>query len=136
MQTTEPGGPMANPITPTAEQGALLAGLPAEEPVVMINLLEFKQPDGVASYERYAREVGPHLQAVGARPLYAGDALAYVVGEAPKPWWDAILVVEYPSPAAFVTMVGSEAYQEVHRHREAALERAELIATHVLGLAS
>jgi uncharacterized protein (DUF1330 family) len=127
---------MANPITPTAEQGALLSGLPADQPVVMINLLRFNRPDGVAHYERYAREVGPHLQAVGARPLYAGDARGFVIGEGPKPWWDAILVVEYPSPAAFVTMVGSEDYQEVHKHREAALERAELIATSAWALAA
>ncbi len=127
---------MANPITPTPEQGELLTRLPAEEPVVMINLLRFKPPDGVAHYERYAREAGPHLQQVGARPLYAGDARGFVIGEGAKPWWDAILVVEYPSPAAFVTMVGNKDYQEVHKHREAALERAELIATNMWTLGS
>jgi hypothetical protein len=24
-----------------------------------------------------------------------------VIGDGEKPWWDAIIVVEYPSPAAF-----------------------------------
>ena len=120
---------MAEQIVPTAEQGELLAGLPADEPVVMINLLQFRQPDGRASYARYAREVGPHLQAVGARVLYAGEAKAFVIGEGARPWWDAILVVEYPAPSAFLRMVGSEDYAQVHEHRAAALARAELIAT-------
>ena len=118
-------------IVPTPEQSALLAELPAEDPVVMINLLQFKQPDGPAHYERYAREVGSHLAAVGARPLYVGKAPAFVIGEGARPWWDAILVVEYPTPAAFASMVTSEAYAEVHVHRAAALARAELIATSV-----
>lgn len=120
---------MAEPIRPTAEQSALLAELPGEQPVVMINLLQFKQPDGAAHYERYAREVRPHLEAVGARGLYGGTANAFVIGDGPRPWWDAILVVEYPMPAAFVQMVTSAEYAEVHVHRAAALEHAELIAT-------
>ncbi len=120
---------MTDPVVANPEQRALLAELPPEDPVVMINLLQFKQPGGAAHYERYARDVGPHLTAVGARPLYAGTAQAFVIGEGPRPWWDAILVVEYPTPAAFLAMVTSEAYSEVHVHRAAALERAELIAT-------
>jgi uncharacterized protein (DUF1330 family) len=120
---------MADTIVPTREQSALLASLPPDQPVVMINLLRFKAPDGESHYARYAREVDPHLDAVGARALYAGSARAFVIGDEPRPWWDAILAVEYPSPAAFTTMVTSEAYGEVHVHRAAALERAELIAT-------
>jgi uncharacterized protein (DUF1330 family) len=120
---------MSQAIVPSREQSALLAELPPEQPVVMINLLQFKQPDGASHYARYAREVTPHLDAVGARALYAGNARACVIGEDARPWWDVILIVEYPSPQAFTSMVTSEAYAEVHVHREAALERAELIAT-------
>ena len=120
---------MAEAILPTAEQSGLLAELPADEPVVMINLLRFNKPNGAAHYERYAREVQPHLTAVGAKALYAGTACAHLIGEEPRPWWDAILVVEYPTPAAFVRMVTAPEYAEVHVHRAAALERAELIAT-------
>ena len=119
---------MTEPV-PTPEQIGLLAQLPAEQPVVMINLLQFKKPDGTAHYERYAREVRPHLDAVGAKGLYAGTGQAFVIGDGARPWWDAILVVEYPTPAAFVSMVTAEDYAEVHAHRAAALERAELIAT-------
>lgn len=118
----------AQPIAPTPQQAELLAGLPPDRPVVMVNLLAFK-PDGERHYETYAREVQAHLDAVGAKALYAGKAAAFVVGDGPQPWWDAIVVVEYPTPAAFVTMVTDEGYADVHVHRANALEHAELVAT-------
>lgn len=120
---------MAPTIAPTPEQAELLAALPQDQPVVMLNLLRFKPDGGEEDYATYVREVRPHLESVGARALYAGKGRAFVIGEEARPWWDAMLVVEYPTPAAFVAMVTSDAYAEVHEHRERALERAELIAT-------
>lgn len=127
---------MSEPIVPTAEQQALLAGLPADQPVVMINLLGFRQPDGATHYGRYAREVQPHLESVGARAIYAGTTRGFLIGEGARPWWDAILVVEYPTPSAFVQMTGTAEYAAVHEHRARALQRAELIATTSWGLES
>jgi uncharacterized protein (DUF1330 family) len=120
---------MTEELVPTAAQLEQLAQLPEDQPVVMINLLEFKKPDGVERYERYAREVQPHLERVGATPIYAGTAEAQLIGEGLRPWWDAIIVVRYPSRQAFVDMATGEGYAEVHEHRAAALDRAELIAT-------
>ena len=60
---------------------------------------------------------------------YGGTAPAVVIGDGERPWWDAILIVEYPTPAAFIDMVTSEAYAKVHEHRAAALDRGDLIAT-------
>ena len=42
--------------------------------------------------------------------------------------WDAVLLVEYPSRAAFIEMVSSPEYLEAHAHRERALERTIVIA--------
>jgi len=120
---------MAEQVIPSSDPRELLAGLAADEPVVMINLLQFKQPDGVEHYKLYARGVVVHLENVGGRVLYSGSAKAFVIGDGERPWWDAILVVEYPTPAAFLKMVADPDYLEVHKHREAALDRAELIAT-------
>jgi len=114
---------------PTAEQVRQLAQIPDDQPVVMVNLLRFNRPDGVERYGRYARDVQPHLERVGGTPIYAGTADAMVIGEGLKPWWDAIIVVRYPTRQAFLDMVSGEGYAEVHEHRAAALERAELIAT-------
>jgi uncharacterized protein (DUF1330 family) len=116
-------------VTPTAEQAAALSQLPKDIPIVMINLLAFKRPDGARSYERYAGEVQPHLERAKARVLYIGEQRQMVVGDDAHAWWDSVIVVEYPSIDAFFEMVSDTAYQAVHRFREAGLERAELIAT-------
>jgi len=120
---------MAEYVVPTSDPGELLAGLAPDEPVVMINLLQFKEPDGVEHYKLYARGVVVHLEGVGGRVLYSGNAELAVIGEGERPWWDVILVVEYPTPAAFLKMIVDPDYLEIHKHREAALDRAELIAT-------
>jgi uncharacterized protein (DUF1330 family) len=120
----------------TPEQARALAARPADAPVVMINLLKFKTQGGLASYLQYGREVAPHLQRVGATVRYAGTAPAFVIGDGEQPWWDAILVVEYPTPQAFIDMVTTPEYVKVHEHRAAGLERGDLIATSAWSLAA
>jgi len=119
----------------TPEQFAALAARPADQPVVMVNLLKFKQPGGLERYLQYGEEVGPHLERVGASIRYGGTAPAVIIGDGEKPWWDAILIVEYPTPGAFVDMVTTEEYAKVHEHRAAALERGDLIATSIWSVA-
>jgi uncharacterized protein (DUF1330 family) len=105
------------------------ANLPADAPVVMINLLKFHEGDGLAEYRQYAHQVQPHLERVGGSVRYAGTAPYNIIGDGERPWWDAILVVEYPSPQAFVEMVTDPDYQKVHEHRAAALVQGDLVAT-------
>lgn len=105
------------------------ANLPADAPVVMINLLKFHDGDGLQHYLTYTREVKPHLDRVGGSVRYAGTNPHSVIGDGERPWWDAILVVQYPTPQAFVDMVLDEGYQKVHEHRAAALEQGDLVAT-------
>jgi uncharacterized protein (DUF1330 family) len=118
-------------LEPTPEQIAALSARPADEPVVMINLLQFRSNGGRESYLRYIAEVGPHLQRVGGSVRYAGQSPGVVIGDGEKPWWDAIIVVEYPSPSAFLDMVTNEEYLEVHQHRAGGLDRGDLIATSI-----
>jgi uncharacterized protein (DUF1330 family) len=116
-------------LPPTKEQIAALAARPADVPVVMINLLQFRKPDGAERYLEYGAAVAPHLERVGGQMLYAGGAPASVIGD-DEPWWDAVIVVQYPSPAAFLDMIFSDDYQQnAHPLREQALERGDLIAT-------
>ena len=105
------------------------ANLPADKPVVMINLLKFNDTGGVDSYRQYGVEVAPHLERVGGRVVYSGGNPWAVMGDDERPWWDSILVVEYPSPQAFVDMVTDPGYQEIHQHRANALSQGDLIAT-------
>ncbi len=120
---------MSSALEPTHEQFAALAARPADAPVLMVNLLKFKTEGGLESYQRYGREVAPHLERVGASVRYAGTAPAVVIGEDERPWWDAILIVEYPTPQAFIDMVTTPEYAEAHEHRAAGLDRGDLIAT-------
>jgi len=126
---------MGATLQTTPEQFAALAARPADAPVVMVNLLKFKTQGGLDSYQRYGREVAPHLERVGAAVRYAGTAPAVIIGEGERPWWDAILIVEYPTPQAFIDMVTTPEYAKVHEHRAAALERGDLIATSVWSVA-
>jgi uncharacterized protein (DUF1330 family) len=126
---------MSSTVETTSAQFAALTARPADAPVVMVNLLKFRENDGLESYLRYGQEVAPHLERVGATIRYGGTAPAVVIGDGECPWWDAILIVEYPSPAAFIDMVTTEEYAQVHQHRAAALDRGDLIATSIWSVA-
>jgi uncharacterized protein (DUF1330 family) len=96
-------------------------------PVVMLNMLRFKE-GGRASYESYSREVVPFLEAVGGSLIYGGDCSTVLV--APESHeWDAVLVVRYPSRAAFGQMVANPEYQKITHLRTEALSEAVLQAT-------
>ena len=127
---------MTAPLQTTPEQFASLTARPADAPVLMVNLLKFKPSGGLESYQRYGREVAPHLERVGATVRYAGSAPGVIIGDGERPWWDAILVVEYPTPQAFIDMVTTAEYAKVHEHRAAALERGDLIATSTWSIAT
>lgn len=116
-------------IDPTPDQVAALMEAGHDGPVHMINLLQFSPDGGLAGYERYMDEVQVHLDAVGGRAVAFSATRQVVIGDEQRPWWDAILTVEYPSIAAFVQMVTSDGYQSIAHHRTNALTRAELIAT-------
>jgi uncharacterized protein (DUF1330 family) len=122
-------------LQPTPEQFAALAARPPDAPVVMLNLLKFNVPDGRNHYLQYGVVIAPHLRRIGATVLYAGEAPTVVIGDGETPWWDAILLVQYPTPQAFIDMVTSRGYAEIHQHRAAALERGDLIATSIWSVA-
>lgn len=127
-------------ITPTRDQIEALASAAQDGPVVMLNLLRFKdRADGIdagvsgrEAYERYARATGPFLEAVGGRVLQAAEARQTVIGpQAPE--WDMVLLVEYPSRAKFLEMATNPEYLKIHEHREAALADSRLIACEAAG---
>jgi uncharacterized protein (DUF1330 family) len=121
---------MSSALEPTPDQIEALLARPADAPVVMINLLQFRD-GGRQSYVRYVQEAASHLERVGGTVRYAGTSPSVVIGDGEKPGWDAILVVEYPSPAAFIDMVTNEEFAKVHQYREDALDRGDLIATSI-----
>ncbi len=63
----------------------------------------------------------------GGRVLWSGRAEQVLIGD-PAADWDVVVLVEYPSRAAFVEMVSSPEYLEAHADREAGLERTVVLA--------
>jgi uncharacterized protein (DUF1330 family) len=123
-------------LYPTKEQiEALLSG-PADRPVVMLNLLQFKPtataPDegmsGEQAYERYANEMTRFVESRGGRILWTGTVDGQVIGGAAAGFHMAALV-EYPSRRAFVEIAMSPKVAEIGVHRAAGLEGQWLLAT-------
>ncbi len=106
---------------------------PEVGPVVMINLLRFRERTdsgeaGVDVYARYARNAAAFVAAVGGELLWQGRPTHLIVGgEADR--WDRVLMVEYPSRAAFAQMVSDPRFQQVQKDRVDALEATVLIAS-------
>lgn len=124
-------------IEPTEQQVARLAASDDSGPVVMLNLLRFKDradgidgADGISgaeAYQRYGAAVMPFLARAGGRVLLLAEPQESVIGP-DHGEWDLVLVAEYPSRAAFLEMISDPAYLEVHRHRAAALADSRLLA--------
>lgn len=121
---------------PSAEQiQELLAG-PADDPVVMVNLLRFKDRAdaadagvaGVEAYRRYGEPMRRIVEERGGRFLWMGRVDSFVIGASDTPF-DAIALVEYPSRRAFVEIVNDPRVREIGAHRAAGLEGQWLIAT-------
>ncbi|GAA1894291.1 DUF1330 domain-containing protein [Streptomyces sodiiphilus] len=97
-------------------------------PVVMLNLLRFAER-GQESYRRYSRAVAEtFLPRYGGQVLYAGKGEAALVAEEGQSW-DAVLLVRYPSRAAFLRMVSDPEYRQVAQWRTLALQEAVLQPT-------
>jgi uncharacterized protein (DUF1330 family) len=126
-------------IVPRPDQIQALVTDPDQGPVVMLNLLKFKeratgeQGSGADAYRRYGDAVIKMVEASGGRVLWSGRAMHVLVGEEADKW-DAIALVQYPSPAAFLNMATSAEYQTIHGHREAGLESTVLIACRQVAL--
>src|ERR1051326_7586743 len=123
-------------ITPTQTQiERLTADSGAESPVVMLNLLRFKErADGIdegasgrEAYQRYAEATAPFLARVGGRVLLAVDTEQTVIGPE-LPEWGMALTVEYSSRQQFLAVAMAPACVQVHEHRAAALSDSRLIA--------
>jgi uncharacterized protein (DUF1330 family) len=97
-------------------------------PVVMLNLLRFAD-GGRELYAQYAAALSEtFLPRYGGEVLYAGDGSTSLVADDGQDW-DAVLLVRYPSRAAFSRMVADPEYQQVTALRTRALTEAVLQAT-------
>jgi uncharacterized protein (DUF1330 family) len=120
-------------IRPNHDQFLELAQSPDQGPVVMLNLLKFRAGGGGSggggrdSYGRYGDAVVRMIEARGGSVIWFGRADQILIGD-PTQDWDAVVLVKYPSRAAFVEMVSQPEYERAHEDREAGLERTIVVA--------
>jgi len=132
--------PVSPVIDPTPEQFKALVESEDDSPIVMVNLIRFKERatgideglSGAEAYATYGRNIAPYLAAAGGEVLAATNSVESVIGPA-DPEWDMVLLVRYPSRKAFVGMIGDPGYQREHEHRAAGVEEARLILSAEFG---
>jgi uncharacterized protein (DUF1330 family) len=67
------------------------------------------------------------IEALGGKVLWSGRPESVLIGDSSDEW-DAVALVQYPSPKTLFEMGLTPEYQQIHKHREAGLERTVLIA--------
>jgi len=119
---------------------ALRDKVPAETPIQLLNLLRFKAhaeyPSGTdehpcsgrEAYARYLRAVADSLAEVGAHVRLQARALQTLVAPQGEQW-DQVLVFEFPSLVAFLSLLENEQYKAAAVHRTAALMDSRLVCT-------
>jgi uncharacterized protein (DUF1330 family) len=128
-------------VSPTRKSLArLMDTFPKNTPVVMVNLLRFRdralypkgstfeECSGRQAYKRYMETAMKKLSEVGARPIWMSKAFAGVIAPEDEVW-DQVFLVKYPSVEAFMNMLKMPEYLAATVHREAALMDSRLIAT-------
>jgi uncharacterized protein (DUF1330 family) len=122
-------------LNPTGEQLGVFAAGPDDGPIVMVNLLRFldQASDGSGrtgreAYAAYGEAVIPMVIERGGSFEVVASAHPTVIGPADEQWHDVVLV-QYPSRAAFLDMISSDAYQVAMVDREVALADSRLIPT-------
>jgi len=113
---------------PSDLNDAFVRSLPDDGPVVMVNLVRLREraSDGNGSgwdaYRRYSQAVMPVIKGVGASVLWGGHVEGPSVGDLGDGRWDWVVLVHYPSRAAFLAMMTSQEYAEANVERESGAE--------------
>lgn len=138
-------GPPMNSATSylevTPEQGARFFGRAQGGPVVMLNLLRFREradyshaPDhepeigttGRAAYEHYSAAIEPMLRAGGGEVLFSGTADGFLIGPMEERW-DHVMLVRQASAELFLAFASDPEAQRAGIHRTAALLDSRLL---------
>lgn len=127
-------------IDPSREQFEQFKALDRDRPILMLNLLRFKEqahyPDdhpcagevltGLEAYRRYSKAIAPIVERIGARIATGGRFDCMVIGPDDK-HWHSVFMVHYPSANAFLEMITDPEYQRAVIHRTAAVETSRLM---------
>lgn len=115
--------------------GEALRALPDGAPVVMLNLMRFREHslDGNGSgwdaYLRYSALTIKLIKARGGTIIWTGDCETVAFGVPDRGRWDYAALVRYPSRAAFLDMMESPEYAVANVERENGCADHMIIAT-------
>jgi uncharacterized protein (DUF1330 family) len=126
-----------NHVYPTSSRVEELMANADDSPIVMLNLLKFRERaeyqdgrdsdlTGRQAYDLYGAAMQKVIEGNGGQVLFGGDIASLVIGEVDD-LWDTCVLVQYPSAAAFATIVTSPEVTEIGVHRAAGLEGQLLI---------
>ncbi|TXF91722.1 DUF1330 domain-containing protein [Neolewinella aurantiaca] len=123
----------------TQQAGARFFGGNTSGPVVMLNLLRFrdtavfpagKEPpipmSGREAYQKYTEATKPFLEAVGSEVIFSGQADHFLIGPEEEVW-DLALLVRHPSKEVFLQFAQNEGYLKTLSYRTAALADSRLL---------
>ena len=132
---------MQSYLEPTQESGRAFFTRGMAGKVVMLNLLRFRATadysatpqlapagpiTGEAAYRLYMLHTLPHLERSGGRIIFYGRGGEFLVGPSGERW-DAVMLVEQSSTAAFMAFATNAEYLAGIGHRTAALEDSRLL---------
>ena len=128
-------------LDPTQESGRAFFTRGITGTVVMLNLLRYRATadysatpqlapttpvTGEAAYRLYMEHTMPHLEKSGGKLLFFARGGGFLIGPASE-HWDAAMLVQQSSPAAFMAFASNAAYLTGIGHRTAALEDSRLL---------
>ncbi len=128
-------------IEPSHEAVAEFMGDQHQGPVVMLNLLRFRDVadysrhqelappspiSGKKAYGMYSTHTIPILQRVGGAVLFQGSARNFLIGPTDERW-DSVLLVRYENAGAFLALTRDREYLKGVGHRTASLADSRLL---------
>jgi hypothetical protein len=128
-------------LEPTQESGRAFFMRGITGSVVMLNLLRYraiadysaspqlapaKPIAGEAAYRLYMEHTMPRLEKSGGKLLFFGRGGSFLIGP-DNERWDAAMLVQQSSPAAFMAFASDAEYLAGIGHRTAALEDSRLL---------
>lgn len=128
-------------LAPTQAAGRALFARKLRGPVVMLNLLQFREiadysdaPElapptpisGAEAFDRYVSHTLPFLTASGGEILFMGDGAGFLIGPEDERW-DRVMLIKQASVEAFMAFETNEPYCAGLGHRTAALETSRLL---------
>ncbi len=127
-------------IDPSRANFDAFKDLPRDEPIHMLNLLQYREEaqypvghdnagkgwSGRRAYEEYGKTSGPIFQRVGGEIAWRGAFQTVVTGPEQMQWDDGF-IAQYPNSGAFFEMIKDPEYQLALVNRTAALTDSRLV---------